>query len=86
MYRLILESLLGVKLEAGKLRVAPCIPGDWQQYKVHYRFGEAVYHIAVSQTHGGNSGLSVTVDGVEQSDLAVTLIDDHREHEVDIRV
>jgi hypothetical protein len=40
----------------------------------------------VSQTHGGNSGLSVTVDGVEQSDLAVTLIDDHREHEVDIRV
>jgi cellobiose phosphorylase len=86
MYRLIVESLLGVKLEAGKLRVAPCIPGDWQQYKVHYRFGEAVYHIAVSQTHGGNSGLSVTVDGVEQSDLAVTLIDDHREHEVDIRV
>ncbi|HWI13284.1 MAG TPA: cyclic beta 1-2 glucan synthetase, partial [Burkholderiales bacterium] len=86
MYRLILESLLGVKLEAGKLSLAPCMPGDWEGYKVHYRRGKAVYHIAVTRAQGGKGTLSVTVDGVEQSDLAVTLTDDHREHAVDIRI
>ncbi|MBP2672184.1 MAG: glycosyltransferase, partial [candidate division NC10 bacterium] len=29
MYRLIVESLLGLTLDAGRLRFAPCLPADW---------------------------------------------------------
>ena len=64
MYRLILESLLGLRLEVDKLRFAPCLPADWKAFKVHYRYRETVYHIDVLQTRDGNGETSVTVDGV----------------------
>ena len=85
MYRLILESLLGLRLETDKLRFAPCLPVDWESFKVHYRYRETVYHITVLQTNDG-SAANVTVDGVEQPDAAIPLLDDHREHSVKVRI
>jgi len=84
MYRLIVESLLGLKLEVDKLRVAPCLPADWKGFTVHYRYRETVYHIAVLQTPGGNGETSVTVDGVERYDQAIPLVDDRQEHSVEV--
>ena len=85
MYRLIVESLLGLKLEVDKLRFTPCLPSDWQAFKVHYRYRETVYHITVLQTSGG-SMTGVTVDGVEQHDNAIPLLDDRQEHSVEVRI
>ena len=85
MYRLILESLLGLRLEVDKLRFAPCLPGDWEAFKVHYRYRETVYHITVLQPSDG-SVASVTVDGVEQPDKAIPLLDDRQEHSVQVRI
>ena len=86
MYRLILESLLGLRLEVDKLYVEPCMPAHWPGYKVHYRYRETVYHIAIEQTRAGDDGrigvTSVKVDGVEQNDRTIHLVDDHREHSV----
>jgi cyclic beta-1,2-glucan synthetase len=86
MYLLILESLLGLTLEKDKLHMAPCLPADWETFKVHYRYRETVYHIGVLQTHAGNGEMSVTVDGVEQSDKAIPLVDDRKEHTVEVRI
>jgi len=50
MYRLIVESLLGLKLDVDKLRIEPCIPADWKSYQMHYRYRETFYHIMVTRT------------------------------------
>ena len=84
MYRLIVESLLGLMLEKDKLRFAPCLPEDWKSFKVHYRYRETVYHITVLQTHTGNDEMKITVDGVAQHDKAITLVDDRQEHSVEV--
>jgi len=90
MYRLIVESLLGLRLEGGKLHLAPCLPAGWKTFKVHYRYRETVYHILASQTCAGDdrtgAEMSVTVDGVELYDKAIPLVDDHREHVVEVVV
>jgi hypothetical protein len=52
---------------------------------VHYRHRETVYHITVIQ-QGDGGAAGVVVDGVEQDDRAVSLVDDHREHSVEVRV
>jgi cyclic beta-1,2-glucan synthetase len=85
MYRLIVESLLGLRLDVDKLRFAPCLPGDWKAFKVHYRYRETVYHISVLQTGAGQGEGSVTVDGVEIPDQAIPLVDDRRDHSVEVR-
>jgi cellobiose phosphorylase len=86
MYTLILESLLGLRREGDKLRFAPCLPGDWETFKIHYRYRETIYHVSVLQVHPGNGEMSVTVDGVEQSDKAIPLVDDHKDHTVEVRI
>jgi len=85
MYRLILESLLGLTLEKNKLRIAPCIPADWETFKVHYRYRETIYHITVLQPSDG-SVASVKVDGVKQHDKTILLVDDRHEHSVEVRI
>ena len=86
MYRLIVESLLGLRLEVDKLRFEPCLPADWESFKVHYRYRETLYHITVRQTPAGSGETSVTVDGVKQHDKAIPLVDDRQEHSVEVRI
>jgi cellobiose phosphorylase len=86
MYRLIVESLLGLRLETDKLSFAPCLPADWETFKVHYRYRETIYHITVQQMSAGSGKTSVTVDGVEQPDDTIPLIDDQQEHSVKVRI
>jgi cyclic beta-1,2-glucan synthetase len=84
MYRLIVESLLGLKLDVDKLRFTPCLPADWETFKLYYRYRETVYHIVVLQT--ADRKTRITVDGVEQRDDVIPLVDDRKEHAVEVRI
>jgi cellobiose phosphorylase len=86
MYRLVLESLLGLRLEVDKLRFTPCLPAEWTHFKLHYRYRETVYHITVIQTRGADTAASVTVDGVPRNDMVIPLVDDRQEHMAEVRV
>jgi cellobiose phosphorylase len=84
MYRLLIESLLGLRLEVDKLHFAPCLPADWTGFKVHYRFHETVYHITVSQSPEHDAEMNVTMDGVPQDDTTIKLVNDLHEHFVEL--
>ncbi|MDZ7622819.1 MAG: glucoamylase family protein [Candidatus Competibacteraceae bacterium] len=86
LYRLIVESLLGLRLEGNALRITPCLPAEWTGFKLHYRYRETVYHIAVTPMPAGKGETWVTVDGVARDDAAIPLVDDRREHAVEVRV
>jgi cyclic beta-1,2-glucan synthetase len=63
MYRLIVESLLGLRREVDKLFFKPCLPEEWKGFTLHYRYRETVYHIEVL-TQGPSirgTGCSVTI-------------------------
>ena len=100
MYRLSVETLLGLQLEADHLRIAPCIPGHWEAYKIHYRYRETQYHISVRRAAGDTGQvIRVTLDGevVDGSGSdgsrvgravplqgMIPLMDDHCEHQVEV--
>jgi cyclic beta-1,2-glucan synthetase len=90
MYRLVVESLLGLRLEAHRLRFAPCLPPEWNEFALRYRYGETYYHIAVRRTEVEDDeeldAATVTVDGIAQGDNFVLLADDRLEHRVEVRV
>jgi cellobiose phosphorylase len=90
MYRLIVESLLGLRLAADTLYVAPCLPADWQGFRLHYRYRETVYHVAVTQEVVSDAAqaaaMHMTVDGVERPDQTIQLVDDRKDHAVEIRM
>ena len=86
MYRLILESLLGLQLEADKLKFSPCLPPDWHGFKVAYRYRHTLYNITVTQTAGATDKIKVTIDGVAQQGAEIYLIDDRQTHTVEIKI
>ena len=87
MYRLILESLLGMKQEKDKLSFMPCLPADWEGFTIHYRYRETVYHITVQQLGDtANEEGSVSVDEIMQKDNCITLIDDHNDHRALVKI
>jgi cellobiose phosphorylase len=47
MYRLTLETLLGITIEGNQLHIKPCVPANWQSYKIHYRYRDTNYHITI---------------------------------------
>ena len=86
MYRLIIESLLGLRLEGDVLRIAPCIPADWPGYVVRYRYRDTVYRIQVRQSDAVDASRELSVDGVVQQGFAIPLRNDHAQHEVEVRL
>jgi cellobiose phosphorylase len=86
LYRLMLETLLGLTLEDRKLRLKPRLPSDWNSFKLNYRYGETSYHITVLRTGGGIAKAGISIDGAEQSDNFIALIDDRAPHAVEVRI
>src|SRR5664280_2811537 len=62
MYRLIVESLLGLRLETDKLFIEPCLPSDWITTRINYRYRETMYRITLTQLHEGKSELIIMLD------------------------
>ncbi len=63
MYRLIVESLLGLTLDHGRLRFTPCLPADWTAFTMRYRYRDTAYDIAVRQAPAGAAGAVDPRDG-----------------------
>ena len=97
MYRLTAETLLGLNLEGDYLRIAPCIPTDWESYKIRYRFRDTFYHITIKRVGETPQHVTrVTLDGVVVSDAGIKakgkpqgmipLVDDRRDHHVKVEL
>ncbi|HEY0841878.1 MAG TPA: glucoamylase family protein [Methylotenera sp.] len=95
MYRLSLETLLGLQFEVDHLRISPCVPADWSSYKINYRYHDTLYHIAMHRIMTDMEQVAeVRVDGVRvQADSTepsgalqnrVPLFNDYQEHYVDV--
>jgi cellobiose phosphorylase len=87
MYRLLIETLLGVNLEGYQLRVAPHMPKAWATFKIHYRYRQTPYHITITRLAADSPGTSLlSLDGEELSGATIPLKDDRREHTVEMKV
>jgi len=82
MYRLILESVLGMRRRGASLSFHPCLPADWNTFKLHYRHGATLYSVTALRGQSENGAGYVTLDGVLQKSGEIPLLDDGRDREV----
>jgi cyclic beta-1,2-glucan synthetase len=86
MYRFITESLLGLRLEVNHLRLTPSMPAKWDSFTVHYRYRETFHHIHFRKVGSSGAVSRVTFDGAEQADKTIPLLDDRKEHLIEVEM
>ena len=85
MHRLGLTAILGFKKTGNSLRIDPVIPPSWDGFEITYRFSTARYQIKVSNPrHLSRNVQSVKLDGKVLDDQAIPLVDDGKEHIVEV--
>jgi cyclic beta-1,2-glucan synthetase len=83
LYRVGLESILGLRRRGEVFEVDPCIPSSWPEYTVRWRFGRTLYEIVVANPSRQNRGVGTAeLDGVEVDARAIALTDDGGTHHV----
>jgi cellobiose phosphorylase len=85
MYKAGVESILGFTKQGDKLIIDPSIPKEWPSYSLKYRYLQSVYEIMVNNPSCISKGVSqVLVDGKQQEDLVINLVNDGRVHQVEV--
>jgi cyclic beta-1,2-glucan synthetase len=85
MYRAGLESILGLRRHGDHFEVDPCIPSQWPEYSITWRFGGSRYEIQVSNPgHSCRGVVSAELDGRQVDAAAIPLMDDGETHQVRI--
>jgi cyclic beta-1,2-glucan synthetase len=90
MYRLLIESLLGLRLRVDEhgawLAIAPCLPAHWTRYAVDYRFRETTYAVAIELVDGATEAAGIELDGAPCAAPEIPLVDDGKPHAVRLRL
>jgi cellobiose phosphorylase len=87
MYRLLIETLLGINLEGDRLRLSPRLPKSWKSYKIHYRYRQTDYHINITRLPANSGDVNqLVLDGNKLDVETLPLVDDRVEHAVELKV
>lgn len=85
MYEAGIHYILGLTIEKGYLSINPCIPRDWQEYKIHYKYKNSIYHIQVKNPNQKNTGVEkMLLNKQEIVDKKIKLSDNTQINEIEI--
>jgi cyclic beta-1,2-glucan synthetase len=85
MYRVAIESILGIGLRGDRLAVSPCIPAGWSEYEVVLRRAETTWRIRVLNPRGIERGCAtMTVDGEVVVGDSFPLVEDDADHRIEV--
>jgi cellobiose phosphorylase len=85
MYRIAVENMLGLRREGERLRVNPCIPPSWTEFRVTYRYGKSELLLSYDNPSGVATGVRrIELDGQVLTEGTIPLVDDGRRHRVHV--
>ena len=68
MYEAGIRYILGLKKEGNILKIEPCIPANWKEYSIRYKYGNSIYNIKViNKTGKGKEIEKIIVNGKDMS-------------------
>lgn len=85
MWKVCLDWILGLRAEVKGLLVDPCVPPDWDSFRVVRRFRRATYHIEVLNPEGVSTGVKeVLIDGEKHDSHLLPVYPAGETHEVTV--
>lgn len=61
-----IRYILGLTIKEGYIELNPCIPKEWKEYKIQYKWKESIYNIIVKNPNEKNKGITkIKINGEE---------------------
>ena len=79
-----IEYILGLKIENQNLSINPCIPKEWDEYFVQYKFGDSIYNIKIKNISKSNMVQKFIFNGQEIKNKEIKLISNNRINEIEV--
>lgn len=71
-----IENILGLTKTGNKLTINPCIPKDWKEYTIRYKYKTSIYNIKVKNPNAKNTGVEkLFLNGKELIEKEIILQD-----------
>ena len=74
-YKAGIEFILGLKIRNGIMSIEPCIPKEWKEYNIKYKWKNSFYNIVVKNPNGKNSGVEEVLLNGEKVENSIRLQD-----------
>ncbi len=84
LYQLLIESIAGFRKESNLLYFHPCFPKEWSSIGIRYQYQETIYKIKLQKSGVPGAKIKIFVDGVKQTENHIVLLNDIKEHKVEI--
>ncbi len=74
-YKAGIEYILGLKIKNGIMSINPCIPKEWKEYTIKYRWKNSFYNIIVKNPNNKNNGVEQVLLNGEKVENCIKLQD-----------
>ena len=81
-----IENILGLKIENQNLSLNPCVPKEWEEYFIQYKFGQSIYNIKVKNIDKTNEIQKIIINNQEIKEKQIKLIDNQRINDIEITI
>lgn len=86
-YKAGIEYILGFKIENNILKINPCIPKEWKEYSMQYKYRTSTYNIKIKNFNSKNTGVErFLVNGEEIESKSLLLQDNGKIYNIDVEM
>jgi cyclic beta-1,2-glucan synthetase len=87
MYRVVVESILGISIAGDRLQISPSIPADWPGFEAVLRRPEGTWRVVVKNPAGVEFGVRrLVVDGQETRGHQAQIAADGKDHLIEVEM
>ncbi len=79
-----IEYILGLKIEKEYLRIDPCIPRDWKEYLMRYKWKDSIYNIKVINRNQKNTGVEKVLLNGEEVENKIKLDGSNKVYNIEV--
>lgn len=77
-----IQFILGLEIENDKISLNPCIPKEWEEYFIQYKYKESIYNIKVKNLSKSNKIQIIYLNNEEIREENIKLIDNGKINEI----
>lgn len=73
-----------MKIENNIIYFTPCVPDEWEEYSIQYKYQTSIYNIKVKNQNKTNQVQELIINGIKEDTKMIKLMDNNKIYNVEI--